>query len=369
VIPISQGFTGAGSGLFPGSSTDNAIARFDGTTGKNIQNSGITINDSSDLFLASGGVINWANSNYTLTHSTGVLAASGKLLVGAAASTVDFSAAQAIISQADGGWAADDNMYALALEAQGCALFAGTKQITSSHAYGIIVQTDNTGFSLGNQVIQGIRLKANYNSATHDLRSRSGAEVVNMVITAGTVTNQYGVNVEDLSGATNNYAYYTGQSTGYSFYGAGAGILFTTGNIQLNGNLSILDEHGCEFLNFVHTNSAVNEITITNAATGTTLQGPTISATGGDTNISIILTPKGTGVVSAISGIRTKRAVTNTANPPTDAELDTAFGDPTVVGSGYVGILDDNDGGTAVYLCFTTGTAGEWFYIAGTKAT
>lgn len=33
----------------------------------------------SDLFLASGGVINWAASDFTLTHSTGVLTASGSL--------------------------------------------------------------------------------------------------------------------------------------------------------------------------------------------------------------------------------------------------------------------------------------------------
>ena len=38
--------------------------------------------------------------------------------------------------------------------------------------------------------------------------------------------------------------------------------------------------------------SAVNEITIANAATG---NAPTLSATGGDTNIDINLTPKGTG--------------------------------------------------------------------------
>jgi hypothetical protein len=35
----------------------------------------------SDLFLASGGVINWANGDFTATHSTGQLSLSGKLLV------------------------------------------------------------------------------------------------------------------------------------------------------------------------------------------------------------------------------------------------------------------------------------------------
>lgn len=40
---------GAGDVIGPGSSTDNAIARFDGTTGKIIQNSGITIDDSNNM--------------------------------------------------------------------------------------------------------------------------------------------------------------------------------------------------------------------------------------------------------------------------------------------------------------------------------
>jgi hypothetical protein len=67
-------------------------------------------------------------------------------------------------------------------------------------------------------------------------------------------------------------------------------------------------------------------------------------------------------------GVRTKYATNDVADPPTDAQLDTAFGDPTVVGSGFVGVLDDNDAGTDCYICWTTGTAGEWFYVKGTKA-
>lgn len=52
------------------------------------------------------------------------------------------------------------------------------------------------------------------------------------------------------------------------------------------------DTAGNEVLQFAATASAVNELTITNAATGS---GPTISATGGDTNVDINMTPKGTG--------------------------------------------------------------------------
>ena len=61
-------------------------------------------------------------------------------------------------------------------------------------------------------------------------------------------------------------------------------------------------------------------------------------------------------------------SVANVTNPPTDAELDSAFGDPTVLGPHFIGILDDNDAGTNVYMCTTTGTAGEWFYTLMTKA-
>ena len=44
--------SGAGDVTGPGSSTDNAIARFDGAGGKTLQNSGITIDDSNNLDAA-----------------------------------------------------------------------------------------------------------------------------------------------------------------------------------------------------------------------------------------------------------------------------------------------------------------------------
>lgn len=56
----------------------------------------------------------------------------------------------------------------------------------------------------------------------------------------------------------------------------------------------ISDDSNNELLKFSKTASAVNEITIKNAATG---NGPQIQSTGGDTNIDINLVPKGTGIV------------------------------------------------------------------------
>ncbi len=94
---------------------------------------------------------------------------------------------------------------------------------------------------------------------------------------------------------------------------AGTGVAGNISNIvedttpQLGGNLDtnshniliddahfIADENGNEQIIFQTTSSAVNQFDITNAATG---NAPELSATGGDTNISLKITPKGSGQV------------------------------------------------------------------------
>lgn len=56
----------------------------------------------------------------------------------------------------------------------------------------------------------------------------------------------------------------------------------------------------------------------------------------------------------------------NVSNPPTDAELDAAFGTPAAVGDGYVALVDDAGGSTAVWLVASDGSA--WWYELLTKA-
>ena len=56
---------------------------------------------------------------------------------------------------------------------------------------------------------------------------------------------------------------------------------------------NILDTNGNELINLTATSSAVNEITLANAATG---NAPTITASG-ETNVSLNLVPKGTGTL------------------------------------------------------------------------
>lgn len=63
--------------------------------------------------------------------------------------------------------------------------------------------------------------------------------------------------------------------------------------------IEINDTNGNELIKFVATGSAVNEITVTNGATG---NPPDVAATGSDTNIDLKLTPKGTGAIRVPSG-------------------------------------------------------------------
>ena len=73
----------------------------------------------------------------------------------------------------------------------------------------------------------------------------------------------------------------------------------STQNIQLPTAKAIADDSGNEYLKFVKTASAVNEISITNSATG---NSPDLSVTGSDTNIGLSITTKGTGLIKLNDG-------------------------------------------------------------------
>ena len=68
-------------------------------------------------------------------------------------------------------------------------------------------------------------------------------------------------------------------------------------NIAFDDAHGINDENGNEQIVFQTTSSAVNQIDVTNAATS---NAPSIQATGGDSNISLKVGPKGTGLVEVL---------------------------------------------------------------------
>lgn len=61
-----------------------------------------------------------------------------------------------------------------------------------------------------------------------------------------------------------------------------------------------------------------------------------------------------------------KVSTNNTANPPTAAELVTAFGAAATVGAGFVGIVNDNNANANDYLVFSNGTS--YWILTATKA-
>jgi hypothetical protein len=109
----------------------------------------------------------------------------------------------------------------------------------------------------------------------------------------------------DHVGNTVNWLDSTVSITGLSTTATGTVLTLTdssinsTQDIRLPTAKSIADDSGNEYLKFVKTASAVNEISITNSATG---NSPDLSVTGGDTNIGLSITTKGTGLIKINDG-------------------------------------------------------------------
>jgi hypothetical protein len=107
--------------------------------------------------------------------------------------------------------------------------------------------------------------------------------------------------------------YYNSVGNVLKYYTGSAWVSITSGGItdlvqdttpQLGGMLDVngqsIGDGTLELVKFAETASAVNEITVTNSATG---NAPEIAASGDDTNIDLKLTPKGTGKLN-LDGIK-----------------------------------------------------------------
>ena len=97
----------------------------------------------------------------------------------------------------------------------------------------------------------------------------------------------------------------------------------------------IADANGNESVVFGTTSSAVNEVKITNAATG---NDPLIAANGGDTNIDLAISPKGSGELVIGTGSATGAITTSGA---------------------YDLVLDTNSGTNSVSITITDGANGN----------
>jgi hypothetical protein len=128
-----------------------------------------------------------------------------------------------------------------------------------------------------------------------------------------------------------------------------AGQTFTGVQVMTSPNIvtSINDTNSNEVIGITATASAVNELTVANAATG---NAPTISATGSDTNIGITVTPKGTGDLTLSSG----NVVIGTSGNGIDFSV--------TPGTGSSELLDDYEEGTWTPTVTFTGGNGDLSY-------
>jgi hypothetical protein len=135
----------------------------------------------------------------------------------------------------------------------------------------------------------------------------TGTITGNQIVTIPTAIEKTYIVANDTTGAF-TVEFKQAGGTGVTFAAADKStkILFADGtNIVETGNTTpiitqINDTNVNEQIKFTTTASAVNEFTITNAATA---NAPEISATGSDTNIDLKITPKGSGKIN-LDGIK-----------------------------------------------------------------
>jgi len=164
-------------------------------------------------------------------------------------------------------------------------------------------------------------------------------------------------------------------------------------NIAFDDAHGINDENGNEQIIFQTTSSAVNQLDITNAATG---NAPSIQATGGDSNIDLKVGPKGTGNIEILGATNPGTIQLNCESnshgiilqgPPHSAAQSYTLKFPTgnvtadrflkvesVSGSGTTGVgqlsFGEVSGGTswqAVKTSTFTAVAGEGYFINTTS--
>jgi hypothetical protein len=167
---------------------------------------------------------------------------------------------------------------------------SGTALATDLNSYRNAVNSMHSGSSAPSYITAGM-MWVDTTSADYEVKLYDGAQSITVAIIDATN------NVARVAVDPAETSYITSTTSAQIRHVIASTNIFTTRSTGIQFNLDspvIADSNNNELISFTTTASAVNQLNVANSATGGSVN---LSAVGTDTNISIALTPKGTGGV------------------------------------------------------------------------